>query len=388
MYGGCLGPLASGRPSPVERLATSGYTTGGFSTSPLLSKTFQYNRGFDHFDDLIPEEKDPFLRRVKGGQAILRSPATHFASGLLGLQTRPARLYVSANVLTARLCEWIDSVAEPFFAWVHYMDVHWPYHLEENLKDPGEIAQAWRDLKHLHDANWNGATITEQQRDHYIRLYEQAVAYTDAQVGSLLDYLDRSGLAGNTAIIVVADHGEEFLEHGRWGHWEDNLYDEILKVPLIISTPDNDRQLVVDRQVRTLDLMPTILEMCGCSKMDGLDGASFAPLWREYPEDYQPVVSISEMWRDSWHIIAVRTEAYKYIWDSKQPERPRLYDLKADPGEKTNLASELPQVVAEMGGYVEIIRARMEQTSPELAIAEPDLDADVVRRLRDLGYLE
>ena len=267
------------------------------------------------------------------------------------------------------------------------MDVHWPYHLEENLKRPNQIAQAWRDLVHLHDANWNGAVITPEQQEHYIDLYERAVAYTDIQLGKLLDYLTESGLDQNTIIILLSDHGEEFLEHGRWGHWENNLYDEILKVPLIISIPGVGGRVVITEQVQTLDLMPTILDLCDCIPPDGMKGKSFASLCGKGRNQFQPRVAISEMWRDSWHIIAVRTEEYKYIWDSKNPQNPQLYDLQTDPGEKHNFAADFPRVVEELQATVEIVLQEGEKTKSE-NLTTPDLDKDMVNRLRDLGYVE
>jgi arylsulfatase len=72
MYGGCIGPLAAERPSPIEALSKHGYATAGFVTSPMLGQAFGYQRGFDHFADLTPGEKDPGLRAIKGGQSLLR----------------------------------------------------------------------------------------------------------------------------------------------------------------------------------------------------------------------------------------------------------------------------------------------------------------------------
>jgi arylsulfatase A-like enzyme len=265
MYGGCLGPLSPNRPSPVEALASEGYTTAGFSTSPLVSQTYGYQRGFEQFFDLLPGEKDPLLRRIRGGERLLRLPLTHYLLALMGKRMRPARLYVSAERLVSALGDWFERSQEPFFAWAHFMDIHWPNHREETLSHPRDIAQAWQDMSHLHRVNWNGASIDAAQRDHYLGLYERAVSYTDAQIGRLLDLLERRDLMRNTAIILVSDHGEEFLERGRWGHFESNLYDEILHVPLILRLPGMDQGKIVKNQVRTLDIMPTILEVCGCS---------------------------------------------------------------------------------------------------------------------------
>jgi arylsulfatase A-like enzyme len=388
MYGGCLGPLAAERPAPVETLAAYGYRTAGFSTSPLLSREYGYQRGFEHFEDLIPGEHDPKLRQIKGGQFLLRQPITHSVSNLLGKQTRPARLYVPAAELTERVCGWLAKSDQPFFAWAHYMDVHWPYHLALQMQAAIEVAQTWRDMAHMNDANWKSARITPNQRSHYIRLYERAVADTDAHVGRLLDFIDASGLAENTIVIALADHGEEFLEHGRWGHWENNLHDEILRVPFILAGPGISSGQVIDRQVRTLDLMPTALDLCQVPPPDRLEGSSLAPLWNGSPDEYTPNLAISEMWRDQWHIVAVRTEAYKYIWDNQRPDMPELYHLQADPEETINLADQLPGVAGELHVCVDDVMDRMERTRPEHVNLGPQLDESMLARLRDLGYVE
>jgi arylsulfatase A-like enzyme len=387
MYGGCLGPLAADRPSPINALKEGGYTTAGFSTSPLLSRSYGYERSFDDYIDLDPGEKDPWLRTVKGGHNLLKQPITHYLAGLMGIRTRPAKIYASAAELTDQICDWIGNSNDPFFIWGHYMDVHWPYHLENSLTDPSKIAQAWKDVVHLYNANWKDERITSAQRDHYIDLYEKAVSYTDFHLGRLFDFLNMSGLDQNTIIVLVSDHGEEFLEHGRWGHWEDNLYDEILKVPLLIHLPGMPEGIVISEQVRTLDLMPTILELTECSSPEGLKGMSLLPLWSGNADKFQPSVAISEMWRDSWHIIAIRNEKYKYIWDNKRTDEPWLFDLEVDGGEERNLSPDLPGVVDEFRHYVDEVLEEMERTKSDLHTA-PELDDEMLNRLRDLGYVQ
>ena len=387
MHGGCMGPLSPGRPSPVSTLSESGYITGGFSTNPLLSKAYAYDRGFDYFADLVPSEQDPWLRKVKGGHALLKAPLTHRFGRRLGKRTRPAKVYASGGELTDQICEWIDGVEEPFFAWAHYMDVHWPYHIEDELEQPAEIAQAWRDLVHLHEVNWAGGAINEDHRQHYIQLYERALVYLDAQIGRLLDFLDESGKGENTVIILVADHGEEFLEHKRWGHWENNLHDEILLVPLLIQVPGKPERSVVSRQVRTLDLMPTVLDLCGITPEPALEGESLLPLWNGWEDHYRGDVSVSEMWREHWHIIAVRTESFKYIWDSRQPDQPILYDLQKDPEELQDVSDRFPEVIADLHPYVRDTLEKMDKTSTVGGLL-PEPDAAMRSRLRDLGYIE
>ncbi|MFC1922887.1 sulfatase [Chloroflexota bacterium] len=387
MYGGCLGLLALDRPSPINALKEGGYTTAGFSTSPLLSRSYGYERSFDDYIDLDPGEKDPWLRNVKGGHNLLKQPFTHYLADLMGIRTRPAKIYTSAAELTDQMCDWIGNSGGPFFIWGHYMDVHWPYHLEDSLTDPSKIAQAWKDVVHLHNVNWKDEQITSAQKDHYIDLYEKAVSYTDYHLGRLFDFLKMTGMDQNTIIVLVSDHGEEFLEHGRWGHWEDNLYDEILKVPLLIHLPGLTESIMISEQVRTLDLMPTILELSGCSSPEGLKGMSLAPLWSGNTEIFHSSAAISEMWRESWHIIAIRNGKYKYIWDNKRTDGPLLFDLEVDRGEERNLSTDLPNVVDEFHHYVDEVLEEMERTKSELRAA-PELDDEMLNRLRDLGYVQ
>ena len=393
MYGGCLGRLAPERPSPIETLASNGYLTGGFTTNIHLGRRTGFERGFLHFVELDPGEVDPRLRQIKGGQRLLQNQLTHAVLRPMGIRMRPARLYSSAVEVTDSLCQWLDQVETPFFAWAHFMDVHWPYHLEETLVHPKDIAQAWQDLADMYGrANFHGRSdrdkpITTAQRYHFIDLYEKSLQYLDDQVGRLINHIQNSAHADNTVIILVADHGEEFLDHGRWGHWESNLFDEILKVPLIIWFPNGPHGHVIQQQVRLLDLMPTILELCGAPISNGLMGTSMVSLLAQDESKYDGEETISEMRRDPWHRIAVRTETFKYIWDSKRPDQPELYDLRTDPGEKQNVRDHFPQEVSRFQSSVDAHRLRVAATEPAVAVPKPEVDEEVARRLRDLGYL-
>ena len=393
MYGGCLGRLAPERPSPIETLAAHGYSTGGFSTNLHLSRATGFDRGFHHFVELDPGEIDPPLRRMKGGQRLLQNELTHSVLRTFGVRMRPARLYSPAAEVTDSLCQWLDRVEMPFFAWAHYMDVHWPYHREETLVYPKEIAQAWQDLAEMHGrSNFHSRSarvkpLTAAERDHFVNLYEKSLQYLDDQIGRLIDHIQNSGHADNTVVILVADHGEEFLDHGRWGHWESNLFDEILRVPLIMWIPNRPHGQVIRQQVRLLDLMPTILDLCGYPISNGLMGTSMASLLQQGESKYEGEETISEMRRDPWHRIAVRTESFKYIWDSKQPDQPELYDLRTDPGETHNVWDHFPQEVSRFQASVDAHRLRVAATEPAIAAPKLKVDEDVARRLRDLGYL-
>ncbi|WP_420643991.1 sulfatase [Candidatus Leptofilum sp.] len=389
MYGGCLGRLSPERPSPVKIMGDEGgYETAAFSTSPLLSRTYGYDRKFQRFNDLNPGEKSPKIRGIKGGQALLRQPIVHQIAKLFGQNWRPPKLYATAAELNDAAMPWLASIGEPFKAWLHYMDVHWPYHLEDELTKPKDIAEAWADLSHLHEVNWYGAPVSPEQKARYIRLYEEAIAYTDAQIGRLMDFLDETGLAENTIIVLVSDHGEEFLERRHWGHVELNLYDEILKVPMLMRIPGVSGNQVIGQQVSTMDIMPTLLELAGCRIPEKVLGKSLVPLWDGDPADYGVEVAIGERWRDTSHMIAVRTEEYKYIWDDAKPNEPLLFDLRRDPEERHNIAAEHPDVVQALHRHVEAQLERMRSTAPAEMSKEPVLDEEIVERLRGLGYVE
>ena len=394
MYGGCLGPLAPERPSPIEALQEHGYKTGAFVTSPLLSQTFGYDRGFSHFIDLVPDEKSPKLRQMKGGQKLLRHTLVHHIFRAMGKSSRPAKIYVSAAEVNAVAAGWLDQTRKegsPFFGWIHYMDVHWPYHLEDELQNPREIAQAWKDIAHLYDVNWHGASISENQKRHYINLYEQAIRYTDSQIGNLLDQLEVFAAASNTVVIVAADHGEEFLERSHWGHVENNLFDEIIRVPMIIYQPAEKRGRVIERQVQTLDLMPTILDLCDCSFPEGMEGQSLVPMLNGDGAGYEDTVAISERWRnegDISHIVSARTDNFKLIWDIQNPDCPEMYNLQDDPEEKINVYYDYPDKAQELQTVVNEHLQRATQVTANGRGNSPELDETVINRLRDLGYVE
>lgn len=397
-HGGCLGRLSSERPSPVEALARHGYNTAAFSTNPHLSRDTGYDRGFQHFVDLVPQGTDPLLRRIKGGQILLRKPITHRLARALGrrlpldsnLRWPPAAVYTPADRLTAAAMQWLHAGRRrPFFLWLHYMDVHWPYHLEHELSEPQELALAWQDLGIMHRKSSfkRDGAISSAQQQRFARLYEQALQFLDCQIGRLMDHLQIQQQLQNTIVVLLSDHGEEFFEHGRWGHWESNLYDEIINVPFIMRLPSGPSGVVIEPQVSLLDLMPTLLDLAGCPAPDGVAGQSLVPLWTDEGQ-YEPVAAVSEMHRPPWHRMAVRTATHKLIWDNKNPDRPELYDLQSDPGETRNIAPDHPVIVKQLQTHVDAHLQRVQATAPSMPTPALDLDEATTRRLRALGYVD
>lgn len=384
-YGGCMGGLSRSRPSPIGHLEAAGYCTGAIVTNPLIGREMAYDRGFADFIELEPRECDPWLRGVRGGQRLLGAPLFHALHALGGQPARPARVYAPATEVTRRVTSWIDRAERPFFLWAHYMDAHWPYHVEETLIRPREIAAAWRDLADFHEACWGGRHVSRHDLERYRGLYDQAIHYLDGQLGELLAHLGASGRLADTIVVVVADHGEEFHDHGRLAHLEVNLHDEIIRVPLILRVPGRSSGLRIGRMVGVIDLMPTLLELCGCDPLAGMQGSSFRSLWEARSPPYGSREVIAERWRPDSHIIAMRTERLKYIWDSQRPDRSLLFDLRADPAETRPLADWLADAekMARRAAEHERTARETAATASDSAVA----DEKIARRLRGLGYL-
>ncbi len=384
-FGGCLERLSQLRPSPVETLQANGYLTAGFSTNPHLSTRTGYDRGFETFLEFDPAEEDPRLRSLRGGQTLLRRPLFHRLSSLVGRKMGPARPYCTAKEMTDEILRWLGEASRPFFVWAHFMDAHWPYNGGGDLSSPEGIAAAWKDLSRFH-AWAQDPNPPRREIDHLHRQYMDGLAAVDREIGRMMELLETSGHADRTAVCIASDHGEEFWDHGRWGHWEDNLFDEIIKVPLIFAVPGENSGVKVDRQVTTLDLMPTILEICGCSDVPGMRGKSLCAAWRDPDRaDCFTEEAVCEMPRESWRRIAVRTERFKYIWDSRNPETGKLYDLEADPEETRDVRVDFPAETRRLQHRVNDHLREASETSSASECAAAD--EQVNRRLRALGYM-
>ena len=392
MYGGCKGRLADERPMLAEVLHKAGVRTAGITSNPLVGKPAGYDRGFDTFVELMPPRQQPSWHQIKGVQRLLRQPRVQTVLSLLHIEGKPLPVYVSGDEVTDQTCRRLDEAGEGFFLWAHYMDTHWPYHLENRLNSNAEIAQAWRDGAVMHRAFRHKVYPGDEQMRRVIELYDMAVQYVDEQVGRLTEKLIQLGVYDQTLIIVTSDHGEAFFDHERFMHGAYyDLYDEVLKVPLIIRFPGGTiKPQTVKQQVRLLDLAPTILDLLRLPRPSRMEGVSLLPTISGSSDPDYPDHCISEMWdfmegwSAPWHCIAIRTEAYKYMYDNKRPDTYELYDLQADPGEKHNLRGERPEIAERFQAVLQdhLNRVEASQTRP---LSEEE---EITRRLRGLGYID
>ena len=252
-------------------------------------------------------------------------------------QTDP---YVTSDKLTALAITTLSapdlaSSARPFFAWFHYMDPH-----------------------DLYQAHEGGPHFGKRPRD----LYDEEVFWTDSWIGKLLDFVDAQPWAARTAIVVTADHGEAFGEHGVTRHAHE-VWEELVRVPLFIRVPGATPR-AIDTPRGHVDLAPTFVELLGATTVPPLRGKSLAPELRggavlardvivDLPED-----EYNERRRALIH------GPLKLISYGKDV-RFALYDLEADPKEATDLARTNPDRFAEMRALYKEISATIVESPPK-----------------------
>jgi arylsulfatase A-like enzyme len=242
---------------------------------------------------------------------------------------------------------------ERFFLWVHYTEALPAYDLEPPFRPmpEGDLASKQRQLKQmgyweLGDPFTPREVLLPDDVDGLTALYDAEVHRVDRLVGGLNVLLEAHGLTGRTLVVFTSDHGQEFMEHGgyTYGH---SLYDEVLRVPLIVAWPGvTAAGQVVETPVSLLDLAPTLAEVAGASLAPEVEGQSLVPALRGETVRARPIYSES-LYRVPHELKAMRWNGHKLIYDLTEG-RLELYDLQADPGEQRDVAADSPQVAEAM----------------------------------------
>jgi len=246
----------------------------------------------------------------------------------------------------AKAMEWLERNSRGRnFLFLHFDDPHQPF------APPAPFDSAFGSLSEGLELPFNVANRppTKEVRRFALDLYDGEVAYVDDRIGAFIDELKSRGLYDEAVIVFVSDHGEEFWEHGAFGHGHGKLFDEGVRVPLIVKPAAGTAPAgrIVQTQVRAFDVMPTLLELAGVPVSADLDAQSLVPLLTGDTSTSPDRLAVTETFNGG---LSVRTRNWKYIsrsWRNRNSSEA-LFDLQADPGERQDVAAEQPAVVARM----------------------------------------
>ena len=317
--------LAEGVPVLAETLRGAGFATRAIVTNPYLSLEYGLGRGFDAYENLSLET-----------EALLSLQPT--VAGWVWARLLPTGGLVDRGpVVTSRAERFLRSVGsdDRFFLWLHYVDPHAPYD-GETRSFRGELLSSSRDETRLPSmARLRAGELRPDAagRERLRRAYDSAVRAVDVEIGSVVDVLEERGLLSGTLLILTADHGEEFWEHGGVEHGH-TLYDEVVRVPLLVWGPGIAPGRI-DVPVGTDALAATALEL-----LDVAVPAEMAPSLTGALRGHlglPPRRIVSENLLFAEDRVALRTERHTYIrWPSGKEE---VYDRASDPAERVDLAA-------------------------------------------------
>lgn len=408
----------------AERFRAAGYQTAAMTRHTWLRPKSGLDQGFDEYHN------------------------NKFSAGL------------DARSLSLAAVDWLTArdPDKPFFLWVHFLDPHLPYtpsypysvlYREEHADEPRVrhlrammareretfeptpyadipggpyydlVFPQYPDNEVLLDlAFWRrtrgsiffgGERYRAEEVAELGDLYDGAIAYTDDNLGRILESLADLGIDSSTVVAVTGDHGEAFGEHGLYFTHDFVLYDEVLRVPLVLRYPGTiPPGTEISQQVRVMDLAPTLLELAGVElgPLEQVEAVSLVPLVeggtlpflnafaesaprrRMFPEHERIYFDGN---RGKWR--SLRTEQWKLIRiPHPDGDRYELYDLVNDPGETQNLFAELPgeagKLVPALEAWMQQDPARNHDTSAEENTEIEGLDPAAEEQLRTLGYIQ
>jgi arylsulfatase A-like enzyme/Flp pilus assembly protein TadD len=348
------------------------------SHATILTGTYPQYHGIRNFGDRLPPSV-PFLPDILHSQgyhtgafvgSIILDPKNGFASGFergfdvynAGFhrqktgERREASMQRRGEVTLGYVLEWLgQQKGGPFFLWFHLWDAHDPYNPPEPFRS------------RFPNAPYNGS-----------------IAYVDATVGKLLDYLRTQGLYDNTLIAVAADHGESLGEHGELTH-SIFLYDSTIHVPLLLKLPGNRS---AGQRVRTtaslVDLAPTLIDSLGQTPPQSMQGRSLLPLiGNPHPESRSSLATGDHSERSfGWSaLVSLRSANQLYV----RAPSPELYDLASDPGAKNNIYPTNRPAAVRLAIQLDNFVKRISEGAPQSL--QDGLDEKSREKLSALGYV-
>jgi arylsulfatase len=350
-------------PTLAGAFAARGWLTAGFVTHIYVSSLFGLDSGFDEWREL--------------------SIDWNFREGL----------QVRADVLNDHVLRWLDQHQDKrFFLYIHFFDAHWDYAppspYDQHFIDPNYPGRGRGTFHYLEQYIPRDRLVSPPDLRRINDLYDGEILWTDHQIGRLFGHLKARNLWEDTLLAVTSDHGEEFQEHNSFHHIR-TLYEEVLRVPIIIKMPGGrprEWREVVTERVAQIDLATTLLHLSGVDIPDTFEGQTLVPLMKAPGEDR---AVFARTLRHTGGKIALIRSRHKLIRSNALAGEAQveLYDLDADPGEKSPVTATEPELATRMGEEADAWLARM-RTSRSRSNLKVLLTGEQREHLRSLGYLQ
>ncbi len=317
-------------------------------------------------------------------------------------QSKTAKAWVSAYL------DWLDEHRDvPTFALIHAMDAHSPFRPAEpydSLWATPEQAATFeiqaekvrpvikkplfqRFLAPNRDELAQAGVDADTFVRHEKAWYDGSIRGMDDQVGRLFSRLDELGLKERSLFAFVADHGEEFLEHGE--HWHGRtVYGEVANVPMVLWGHRVPAGKVVEEVSQTIDLMPTLIELAGLSAPERLQGRSWVPKMRGEDLRAQPAFVEHKAPPDEKTSFAIVDHQWKLVWYPGEPDIFELYDRSQDPLDQTDLVAQHPETVESLAADLKQMLSWAEKQRLAEEDVTSEMSAEQLEQLRSLGYVD
>ena len=331
-------PLAESFDTLPEIFQREGFDTFGVASHIFFNDNYGLKQGFDDFDDELAHSRE------EEGWVKVTSP-----------------------LVTEKAVRWLDERAasgasDPWLLWLHYFDPHVPY-VDHARESGGEVKPE-------------------------LARYRSEIAFTDGFLARVMEALERGGFADETSVVFLSDHGESFQEHpGVYRHAR-SLFREELRIPLVIRVP-GVKPRRVSSPVRTVDLLPTLLDVFGIEPDRGmsLEGESLVSAMLGGTHVARPALAEIALHADAHHVRSIVDGGWKLI--ERRTGGFHLYDLAGDPAERTDLSGVHPERVIALRSTMEglMVRARARGVPYAQGRKAVEHTPEEMERLKEMGYV-
>jgi arylsulfatase A-like enzyme len=348
-------PIPEGQTTLAETLRGAGFTTMLITdTLHMFRPFYNFHRGFDVFHFVRGQERDFFKPQWMAPQekldnALIGGPASDHMEDILhqyfaNTSSRKSEEDWFAPQVFMRAAEFLEGAAksgDPFFMVVDAYDPHEPWDAPEEyvaLYDEG-----YEGPEPMSASSGDSGWLTERQLQRMKALYAAEVTMADRWLGHFMDKFDALKLGEDTLLVFLSDHGHAFGEHGVAGKVPSAMYPEIVEIPFLVRHPDGTKGgTSTAYHASTHDVTPTVLGFLGLEPERELDGVDLSKLFDDESPPERPYVTAGyhdHVWaRDDEHVMMSANDG----------SEARLFDIKTDPEQTRNLASERPDTVKRM----------------------------------------